>query len=63
MRVKQIYLYKTKPKCTLQIELKKKKPQEGALHWKSRPPVSTGLNRVEMLVLPLPHGRRREFLP
>jgi hypothetical protein len=49
-----------KPKCTLQIGLKKK-PQKGALHWKSRPPVFTGLNRVEMLVLLLPHVGWREF--
>jgi hypothetical protein len=32
-----------------------------ALHWKSMHPVFIGLNRVEMLVLLLPHGRWREF--
>jgi hypothetical protein len=42
---------------------KKKKTQKGALHWKSRPPVSVGLNRVEMLVLALPHVGWRDFLP
>jgi hypothetical protein len=36
--------------------------QKGALHWKSRPPVSIGLSRMEMLVLLLSHGRWREFL-
>jgi hypothetical protein len=39
-----------------------KKTQKGALHWKLRPPVFIGLNRVEILVLLLPHGRQREFL-
>jgi hypothetical protein len=32
----------------------KKKSQKGALHWRSSPPV----NKVEMLVLLLPHGLR-----
>jgi hypothetical protein len=45
---------------------KKKKdqsaPSKGALHWKSRPPVFIGVNRVKMLVLLLPHVRQREFL-
>jgi hypothetical protein len=41
---------------------KKKKIQKGALHQRARPPVFSGLNRVEVLVLLLPHGRRREFL-
>jgi hypothetical protein len=40
-----------------------KKTQKAALHWKSRPPVSIGLSRVEMLVLLFPHGRWRKFLP
>jgi hypothetical protein len=38
------------------------KTQKGALHWKSRPPVFIGVNRVKMLVLLLPHDRQREFL-
>jgi hypothetical protein len=38
------------------------KPQEGALHRRSRPPVFIErVNRVEMLILLLPHGRQREF--
>jgi hypothetical protein len=41
------------------IEKKKKNP----LHWKSRPPVFIGLNRVEVLALLLPHVGWREFLP
>jgi hypothetical protein len=40
----------------------KKKIQKGTLHWSSRPPVFIGVNRVEMLVLLLPHVRQREFL-
>jgi hypothetical protein len=42
---------------------KKIKTQKGALYRKSIPPVFIGLNRQEMLVLLLPHGRQREFLP
>jgi hypothetical protein len=41
----------------------KKKPQKGTLHRKSKLPVFTGLNRVEVLVLLLPHVGWREFLP
>jgi hypothetical protein len=51
--LRQIYLSKAK--------LKKTK-QKGTLHWRSRPPVFIGLNRMEMLVLLLPHVRLREFL-
>jgi hypothetical protein len=43
-------------------KIRKKKPQKGAQHWKSRPPVFIELKRVEMLVLLLPNGRQREFL-
>jgi hypothetical protein len=53
--LRQIYLCKAK--MHLQMGLKKKKTQKGVLHWKSRPPVSIGFNRVEMLVLLLPHGK------
>jgi hypothetical protein len=52
---------KPKPKCTFQIR-ERKKTFKGALHWRSRPPVFIGVNRVEMLVPPLPHGRWKEFL-
>jgi hypothetical protein len=40
----------------------KKKTQKRTLNWKSRPPVFTGFNRVEVLVLFLPHVGWREFL-
>jgi hypothetical protein len=39
------------------------KTQKGALHWRSRPAVFIGVNRVEMSVLLLPHVGWREFLP
>jgi hypothetical protein len=39
----------------------KKKTQKGPLHWKLRTPVFIWLNRVEMLLLLLPHVGWREF--
>jgi hypothetical protein len=44
------------------IKKKKKKNSKGALHWRSRRPILLGVNRVEVLVLLLPHVRQREFL-
>jgi hypothetical protein len=41
---------------------KKTRPQKRALHWRSRPPVFIRVNRVEMLVLLLPHVGQRDFL-
>jgi hypothetical protein len=43
-------------------KIKKEKLKKGALHWRSRPPVFIGVNRVEMLFLLLPHVRQRKFL-
>jgi hypothetical protein len=43
--------------------IKKKKNSKGALHWRSRPPVFIGLNRVEVLVPLLPHVGWREIFP
>jgi uncharacterized membrane protein YkvI len=45
------------------INFKKKEKLKKEHHWKSRPPVFIGLNRVEVLGLLLPHVGRREFLP
>jgi hypothetical protein len=53
MKLRQIYLGKAKLK---------KKTQKVALYWMSRPPVFIGVNKVEMLVLLLPHVGQREFL-
>jgi hypothetical protein len=66
--LRQIYLCKAKQKEKKKAKvhppdkIKKKKTQKRALHWRSRPPVFISVNRVEMLVLLLPHVRRREFL-
>jgi hypothetical protein len=57
--LRQIYLCKTKVHPPDRI----KKTKKEALHWKSRPPVFIGLNRVKVLVLILPHVGWREFLP
>jgi hypothetical protein len=42
-------------------KIKKKKTQKGALHWRSRPPVFIGINRVEMLVLSFHMSDRGNF--
>jgi hypothetical protein len=65
--LRQIYLCKAKKKAKVhppdRIKKKEKnKTQKGTLHWRSRPPVFIGVNRVEMLVLLFPYVRRREFL-
>jgi hypothetical protein len=59
--IKQKEKEKTKPKYTLQIG-QKIKTQKETLRWSSRHPIFIGVNKVEMLVLLLPHGRQREFL-
>jgi hypothetical protein len=51
IRLRQIYLCEAKIHPPDRIE----KTQKGTVHWKSRPPVFLGLNRVEVLVLLLPH--------
>jgi hypothetical protein len=56
------YINLCKPKVHPPDRIKKKKTQKGALHWKSRPPVFIGLNRMEVLALLLPHVGQRKFL-
>jgi hypothetical protein len=70
MRVETDLLMESKAKTNKQTNKAKARPpdkiflktQKGALYWRSRPLVFIRVNRVEMLVLLLPHVRRRELL-